>query len=323
VKGNVRFALVLAVSLLAIAPVSAENFRGEVIDIHVVENSDTGRYRLRAGQVLVVTVDPAYPFVSGIEFVVDPGDRSFQQEFSFSLFGSVDPPVDRGIANLVGVDLASSVLTGALPRSFTVPFVDSGSVSSAPGAVRTTPADPSTGAIAVQLVPIMKGMTSESVSRDVGVVVRPLIRQVGALRVRLDGEPDVVDRALDRLEIDVNGTAIDPEQLVELPPGIYRLRAVAGDLLDFTGNVGIEAGRIEVLTLPVEEPRANVRFNVPSIADVFWNGERVRGSTISAPPGTHTLVIRLGDFSVSRRVELEGDGRYRIGLDLDILVNRD
>lgn len=309
--------------LLLPAALRAENFRGETRDPVVIDNPGRLEFSLSAGQVLLVRPAEDYPFVTGIEIRVDVAANTIGQDYALSVFGSVDPPASAGINNLAGVELISTVLSASGRTTIVVPYLGSAGIAPVPGAATTDPTDPATGAVAVQLVPIMKGMTSEALDRSAPISIRPILRQVGGLRVILEGESTVVDRAASALRLEVDGRSFEPGTLLELPPGIYRLRATAADMLDYTGNVGIEVGRIEEITLPVEEPRAQVRFTIPSVAEVFFDGERVRGRSITVSPGTHTVLIRLGDFSVSRQVTLDRDGTYRIGLDLDILVNRD
>jgi len=322
-RGPWRILLSILLVLFTVSPVAAQNFRGETGDPTVIDGPEVREVRLSAGQVLLVLPDEDYPFVAGIAIRVESGASPVGQDYALSVFGSVDPPASPGINNLAGVELASTVLAASGRTTIVVPFQNSSGIASVPGAMVADSADPATGAVAVQLVPIMKGMSSEALGRSVPVQVRPILRPVGALRVRLAGDPGVVERARADLNLVIDGRPVETDVLLELSPGIYRLRATASDLLDYTGNVGIEMGRVEEVVLPVEEPQAQVRFAVPSVAEVFFDGERVRGRSITVPPGTHTVLIRLGDFSVSRQVALDRDGTYRIGLDLDISVNRD
>jgi hypothetical protein len=144
------------------------------------------------------------------------------------------------------------------------------------------------------------------------------------LVVSLSGEPDVVERAAGILTISLDGDPVSPDELMEVDPGIYRLEAQAGDFLAYTSNVGIERGRVRTVVLEATEPQATVRLSVPSVADVYWNGNLVVSRRdMSVSPGIHSLIVRLGDFSVSRKVELAANERYVIGIDLDILLNQD
>lgn len=321
-RATVRILQLVLLAVLIAPSVAAENFRGETLAPVTISGPDEIRYQLEAGQVILVLPDREYPFVAGVEIVVEPLG-SIGQDYALSVFGSVDPPSEEGLNNLAGVELRSTVLTATGRTILAVPYAGASDLSTSPGAIITPPTDPATGAIAIQLVPIMKGMSSGSLIRGISVRLRPILRPLGGIRVRLDGIPEVVARASDMITLEIDGRSIAPDELTELPPGIYRLRAFAGDLIDYTGNVGIELGRIEEIALLVQEPQALVHFAVPTVAEIFFDGQRIGGSSITVPPGTYTVLIRLGDFSVSRQVALDGDGTYRIGLDLDILVNRD
>ncbi len=303
--------------------VHADNFRGQTLEPLFFDGPSQQSIEIATGEVAIVQVDTNYPFIAGFEIVATPGPEGFGQDFALAVWGSVDPPSSVGMHNLVGVEVATTILTGRSRIAMAIPFRDVDGFSPPPGTTRTQAVNAGTGAIAVQLVPFMKGISPEALDRQISLQVRPILRPVGGILVRLQGEPTVVANARASLQLNIDGRDVRADEVLELPPGIYRVSARAGDLLDFTGNVGVEIGSIEILALTAAEPRAEVRFDVPSIAEVFWDGERVPNEGLSVPPGVHTVLIRVGDYSVSRQIAVEGDGTYRIGLDLDILMNQD
>ncbi|MFA7567904.1 MAG: hypothetical protein WCY01_12810, partial [Alkalispirochaeta sp.] len=185
-----------------------------------------------------------------------------------------------------------------------------------------TDVDPKIGAIGVQIVPTAKGMSQELLDTVFSLRLAPVLRPKGGLIVHLGGDEDAIPQAVEVLEIKVDGRTVKPEVIQEFDPGIYRLTAHAGDYLSYTANVGIERGRVREETLIIRRPRATVRINVPSVAEVFWNGELISPSEISVESGEHTLLIRLGDFSLSKKVYLEPNGDYQLGVDLDILLKQ-
>ncbi|MCG8481170.1 MAG: hypothetical protein MI724_18895, partial [Spirochaetales bacterium] len=278
-----------------------------------------------AGQVVLFGFERDIRFLDGIEITVTPR-RPFSSvgAFSLTVYGSVDRPDTDGIANLVGRALATAVLAGADTQTIAVPLGAAHGVGPERGRILATAADPRTGAVALHLVPAMKGMTVGAVEQVYEVEVHPILRPVGAIVVELVGDAELVSRARGLLDLTLDGESIVEGEIVERPPGIYRLDAMAGEIVRHVVNVGIEVGRIQRVTVEATEPRASIHFVVPSVAEVYWNGALLsEHRDLSVSPGVYALLVRLGDFSVSRQVTVEANREYEIEVGLDILVKED
>lgn len=319
-------ATLLLILVLVTPDATSQSFRGEVSRrVDLVANGSV-ELEMGAGQiVLLAPTEESRRFVNGVDIVVSSISPALPSgAFTVAVFGGVDVPAGDGYVNLAGTSLGTIPPSTGNRYRIHVPFSAGSRVSSEAGLTVTSPADLNTGPVAIQLVPIMKGMNEDALAATFRVEISPRLRPVGALIVSLSGDPSVVDRASSVLTVNLDGAPIQPDQLVELEPGIYRLEAEAGDFLEYTSNVGIERGRVRTVVLEATEPQATIRVSVPSVADVYWNGNLlVSRRDVSVSPGTHSLMVRLGDFSVSREVELAANERYVIGIDLDILLNQD
>jgi hypothetical protein len=318
--------ILLLILLLASHQLFAENFRGEISRRIDLDANGSTEVPIGAGEIILLAPsDESRRFVNGVDLVVASISPDLPSgAYTIAVYGGVDAPEEPGYVNLAGTSLGTIPPSRGNRYRIHVPFSSDTRVSSEAGLTITAPADLNTGPVAVQLVPIMKGMNDADLDATFRVEVSPRLRPVGALVVSLAGESAVVDRASEILTVRLDGSPVEPDQLLELEPGIYRLEAQAGDFLTYTSNVGIERGRVRQVVLEATEPRATIRVSVPSVADVYWNGSLLASRRdVSVSPGTHSLMIRLGDFSVSREVELAANERYVIGIDLDILLNQD
>lgn len=313
---------IAALTVFAAAEIPGQSFRGEVINREVVSVESVIEQTISSGDVLLFTIpEAALRFMTGVELTVSTNDPDGAPgSYSTAIYAAVDPPQENGVQNLAGQRLGTFPLTEPAGQRFFVPF---GAADSGAERGVTRAADPQIGDFAVQLVPIMKGMDSEALSTAYSVTITPRLRPIGALRIELDGNEDLLRRTRAELSITLNGDEIDEETVIERAPGIYRLEARAGDFLDTTANVGIEQGRLREIVLEPEEPAATIRVSVPSVAEVYWNGARVVDhDTFTAAPGEHSIMIRLGDFTVSRSIELDAHESYELAIDLDILMKR-
>ncbi len=309
--------------IAALSSPEAQSFRGNPVPVELpgpgsVETS------LGSGDVAVIAVPADSRFITGLDIRIRPATDAVIAPglFSVVVYAAVDAPATEGTVTIAGNRKARFPITSASSLPVVVSFSGAERQVVPAGTQLITDVDPKIGAIGVQIVPTAKGMSQELLDTVFSLRLAPVLRPKGGLIVHLGGDEDAIPQAVEVLEIKVDGRTVKPEVIQEFDPGIYRLTAHAGDYLSYTANVGIERGRVREETLIIRRPRATVRINVPSVAEVFWNGELISPSEISVESGEHTLLIRLGDFSLSKKVYLEPNGDYQLGVDLDILLKQ-
>lgn len=315
----------LIVLVLLAGTVSAQSFRGDVSERILLEADTARSVTLVAGQVLLVQLDPDDArFISGISIELTTPRSVTSGVLTAHMYAGVDPPPENGMSNLAGMSLGNIAIGPAPRQELLVPISGADPDQPRPGVARLSAADPSIGAIAVQIVPGMKSVDEDALRSPVTLTVRPQVRPVGGLLVELQAEASILEQARSIVELSIDGRTITAGQIAELPPGIYRLVAQAGELLNETVNVGIEQAELRRVVLRPREPVARVRLSVPTVADVYWNGSLVQPNGImEVAPGEHSIMIRMGDFSVSRQMTLLANDTYEVAIDLDILLNRD
>jgi hypothetical protein len=223
----------------------------------------------------------------------------------------------------------------------------------------TRPAATQTVPLLAQIVPVMKGLPERAMRARFRVTATPLIRNIGALRLFLlhpDGTLITDPRDYD-LEVRLDGGSLatagenaggtagdtsgggpggadgddrgdDRSRLGEeitLLPGLHRVAVRSEEFENESLTFGVERGRVTDLRVELQRPRSTLRVDAPEPAELFVNGERVGEGrrSLSLPPGEHTLLFRLGDYSVSRKIVIEPKQDYEISLSLDILVRED
>ncbi len=303
---------------------NAQSFRGNVILLEVPEPDNYVEISFGSGDVAVISVPDDQIFTSGLDIRVrPPSDRSFPPGmFSVVVYTAVDAPHEDGVVTIGGIQKERIPVSSSSSLPLVVTFTGADRPTVPAGTRLISDADPGIGDIGIQIVPTAKGMSQELLETIFTLRLAPVVRSKGGLIVHIDGEEKAVTEAMEVLSIFVDGEPLEAGAVGEFSPGIYRLTAEAGDYLSYTANVGVERGIIRELTLTARQPRARVRINVPSVAEVFWNGELISEKELSLEPGIHILLIRLGDFSLSRQVDLEPNGDYQLGVDLDILLKR-
>lgn len=324
-----RFPILLYLFVI-LGSVSGESFRGNVVGVFDVGPDSDSVLEMRGGDVFSFAVSPQEPYVDGFDLSIELSDEfpRIDGYFGVQFFVDVARPIQSGIANIDGRRIITVPVTGARQQFIRVPIRERGSFATRPD-MTVLPVTPLTDGFtyAAQLVPLMKGMPSAAMTATVSVTVRPVRAPVGGLVVHLVPENTDQDLSeqIDAANLLLDGSPVPPEELIELNPGIYHVELYSADFVDVNENVGIEAGTVTAISLLLEPPMAAVRFSIPSTGELFIDGRRVpRGTaTTELEPGEHTMLIRLGDFSVSRQVYLQPEQEYEIGVELDFFVRTD
>ncbi len=304
-------------------PMGAQSFRGEIAArVSVPLQDDAHSPSLGGGQVLIIqrAADPHWLEGLDISVSLEGDDPVPPGAYALVIFSDVDTTgePDDGFITMGGRQWASHPILSAAPVTTTIPIRN-----------RTTGHQPregieiASGEIALQIVPVMKGMPPSIANRQFTVSLTPRFSIRGGLAITLTGDPAVVAHAQELLEVRLDRVAVDADGLIVLDPGIYRVAVQAGNLLEQSRNVAIESASITTLAFEPLEPVARVRFSLPSVAEVFLDGVRIDSRVpLVREPGRHLMLIRLGDFTISRQMILEAHQEYEIGLDMDVLIRR-
>ncbi|SIQ20009.1 hypothetical protein SAMN05920897_10546 [Alkalispirochaeta americana] len=322
-------------SLAGISPSYSQSFRGEVQALERISSAEPLEILLEGGAVLLLLGQEEFPYLQGLRIIADPLPRGMPPGgFSLLVFGDVDPPHEEllqdapGHLSLAGRSLARIPLNPERRESLTIelapprPFPG----EAAPGlSAATATSSFSRGAIALQILPATKGFLPRHDEHAHRLRIEPIVAPFGGILVEMEGDASLMEKASPLLSLSLDGENLQPETATFLSPGIYQLQAQAGEYLQHRQNIGIEEAVTTRITLQPHEPRSFLTFQVPSVAEVFLDGEPLSADSekpLEHPPGLYLLFIGLGDFFISRSILLEPHGEYEIGLDLDVLIRK-
>lgn len=320
-------------TLYSLFPVQGQALRGEVTAMETISSAEPMEFHLEGGTVVLLLGQEDFPYLQGLRITAAPLPRGYPPGgFSLLVFGDVDPPPKElledtpGYVSLSGRRLARIPLHPGHSETVTI-----GITSSRPATGETIPAlddvsataDLSRGALALQMVPAAKGFLPGRGDYSHLLRVEPVVPPLGGVVIDLDGDEALLEETRPLLSLSLEGREIFPGTLSFLAPGIYQLEARAGQYLKHLQNVGVERATTTRIILEPHEPRSFLVFRLPSVAEVFLDGELLplHGETpLERPPGRYMLFIGLGDFFISRSVLLKPHKRYEVGLDLDVLI---
>ena len=91
-------------------------------------------------------------------------------------------------------------------------------------------------------------------------------------------------------------------------------------------SFGISKGERTVLNLEMEKAVSFLVVEAPGNTGVFYDGEKLpfpAQNRFEVQEGEHILLFRLGDYKLSKKIEVAPGKTYKISLLLDILMQED
>ena len=324
-----RYLTTLAAMLILASPVTSESLRGPLAAELAVTPLESAAAELGLEGIVLITIEGDVRFLDAIDIeLTSPATvGEHPGALVFSILGPVGIDARSGILSVVGPEVLRRPLVRGGKTFYQVVLHEGADPASPPAATRIEHVvSPSMFPIALTVVSRMKGLSPAMQQSVFTISARPVAREVGSMRVRYiheDGSHYDPDGGRDpefSLSLDERPIEIDDEYLVE--PGLHRLRLRSERYQDQDLTVGVDRGREVSVEMPLQLALATVSYIAPSEGSVYINGQLQEGTTgdFTVPPGEHTIVVVVGDHTVTRRFRVEERRSYSISVTMDIAI---
>ncbi len=311
------------IALLAV-PVSSEQIRGELahsIFIDEQYNSVTASVGLRE----LIGIDFASDeYLRGIVIEISTPDAvlQFRESFMLSLIADISPELSTETVRYNG----TKVYNRAFPKfrrtfiDLPLDFSDSWERSSLNSVILNPSPDAEDYPLLMTIDPVMKGIPSHISSSSFEITLTPVLIEKGALSLKFSPS-----EAAGTIEIRIdNRQAALTNGTLYLTPGIHTLDILSEEFLPYSQSFGIEQAKTTNLDIELVPATSSIRFDAPDEAIVFFDGREIDTDAQGAfetDPGEHVVLVRIGDYSVSKKIDIKGGKNYKVSLFFDILIN--
>ncbi|MGM0673098.1 MAG: hypothetical protein ACQETQ_00230 [Spirochaetota bacterium] len=328
-------ALVLLSLALSWYSFGQNQVRGRLTTELTVEPSNTDGVEapLRAERLAAISIDQELAFLKGIQLEIRVPDvvRESGGGFALYLYGDVSPAPSSGRRQYEGRQISSENIPNTSRFFMSVPVSGEHRLKqTADTHVVDSVVPPDQFPLLMTILPVMKGMPDDAMSAEFSITAKPLLLDVGAAQFRiLDPEgTDILESAgsLREFQLFLDGEQRDYDgEPFFLAPGLHRVSLESARFENQRRTFGVERGAVSEVQLQLEEPQSSVSFEAPQDVTLFVDGEEVdhTSSGFTLSPGDHTVTFQIGEYTVSRRIEVEPKKSYEISLSLDILISED
>ena len=309
----------------------SDNIRGQVKSIVTI---DSVPYRadeisLSSENIFAIVLNnrEIQPIKIQLEIRLSETLRDYPNTFALFFYNNVTPLPGENISNYRG-NLVKYVVLPRTSKHFIDIYIAKQPTRSEliPGTDNIFPGDfkNSFFPMFVTMLPVMKGIPNQLLNESITVKVTPFFPEVGTLsinvfeRTRSSSSGSNLNRLTDyKLYID-NNLHNNSDNIV-LPTGIKRVRIEKDGYNTFQESVVIRNNEKSSITAYLTNESPYLIIQAPPEAEIFINGIHYRQREFSnLSVGEHTLVFKLGEYSISRKIRLENGKRYLIDILLDI-----
>lgn len=315
--------LPLLLGLLLGAPAAAEDFRTLVgSSIALPQDAQGVLVSLAYNEALGISWPKDLPFVQGFEIEVkSPASAlSMPGSIAWEMWKEVDPLPDKTRYGYSGERILTQVLPARAGVVYQIPTRGDNDLQSSPYAtVLPTVVDPGAFPFLFRLIPITKGSTPELERSRFTLRVRPLFTEEGGLRLSFKYPVGLEKGAFD---LQIDGAAADPTGLIVLKPGSHSLHISSTLYREESRSFAVEQGKVLDLAVELEDTTPLLIIEAPDSALISLDGVKLDRSknSFAVEPGDHSILCRIGDYSLSRKFTAYRGKSYRMVLSIDLAV---
>lgn len=321
---NGKAALAAAALVLLPSLLPAENIRGPLRANETVSATNTGASAvLGIDDLLGLSLEDKHHFINGIEVVVQipPSARQYPNLIALFIYKNVHPTPSAGTVEYTGSRAAFVVLPSA-PRAYIDIPIHEGTVGgSAATTVIPSVVRPEEFPLILSILPVAKGLPSGVSESTFSVSVAPILADRGLLRL------DITDNGgppKNSYSLSIDDEPVTPQSDgYVLSSGLHHLQITSDSYKSIYRTFGIDKGQTTRIALRLESVVPRLSFEAPQTAEIFLDGRKldpVPRTPIEVSEGEHTVIVRVGNYSLTKKFTVVRGKSYKISLFLDILV---
>ncbi|MCL2764058.1 MAG: hypothetical protein FWD40_02105 [Treponema sp.] len=305
----------------------AESFRTEVDGTIEVtpERTSEGPISIGINSAVIIDLGAEARFLRGIELEITAPQMWLQYQGSLVMlmYNSLSPQAASGIADMAGNRIAFDPLPSRLRIVYQIPIrpqhgLRTTTTVSVPSAI----AQPATFPIMFRLMQVAKGLPDEFERIRFNLVARPILSDEGAVRLIPRFPPQLRNRPFTVL-INDNVISNISEQIM-LKEGENHLVVLSDDYRNISHRFVVERARVTDLIIELQDPTPIIIFEAPQNAQIFLNNSQIRNrDSVTVEPGAHEVRFQVGDYTVTRNLNVQRGKTYRVALAVDLNIHEE
>ncbi|HUX37660.1 MAG TPA: hypothetical protein VMV44_07115 [Rectinemataceae bacterium] len=304
-------------------PLAAEDFRTLIgATVALPQDPQGVKVSVAYNEAIGITWSKDLLFVQGFEIEVKSPAAALAMpgSMAWEMWKNVDPVPDKTHYGYGGDRILTQVLPARAGVAYQIPTRGDNSLKDGPfSTLLPTVVDPASFPFVFRLIPITKGSTPELERERFSVKIRPLFTDEGGLRIAFK-YPVGVEKG--DVAVQIDGSDVDPSGLLVLKPGSHALHVSSAVYREESRSISIDQGRVLDLGIELEDTTPLLLVEAPDSAVILLDGAKLERTKTSfaVEPGEHSILCRIGDYSLTRKFTAYRGKTYRMVLAIDLAI---
>jgi len=311
---------------LSPVPARAESFRALVtgsLDLSA-SGPEGSAANMGTGDSVVVNLGKDTRFLRGVELeLTAPQDwLAYRGSLAMQIYADLDRRPSGGTNDLEGRRVAFDPLPNKVKSVYQIPVRPQHGLRTSPYAtVLPVPVLPSSFPVLFRLTAIIKGMSEELENMTFSLSAKPILSDEGAVKINYRYPQQLRGRQFTVLIDDVVIENLAEERLIR--EGEHHLAVLSEDYRNESRRFVVERAKTTDLLIDLQDPTPLIVFEAPENARIFLNNNPVSrdGGPIPVDPGTHEARIQIGDYVLTKTINVQRGKTYKVALSVGIDIN--
>lgn len=315
-----------------------ENVRGLIVDeAHIKTISgyeQTLEIALEEAAAIYIESNSQFLTALQLELILSATMKNYSDSFGIAVYKKVNPQPQKGLRFFT----AERVFFHYLPYQnriyINLPLLRSAINDTAATGSFTLeePLEMEDFPLIVSMIPLMKGIPASVIDNKFYLNIKPILMKEGSLKVEitLPGHSqmsDTTEKVDEIFQLYIDGQKIiEPFFLPAIESGIHRLKISSSLFKEVNGTFTIEPAQEKVLQFELQKSQSFLNITIPRGSEIYLDGVKLSPpqiNNISLSEGSHTVIIKIGDYSISKKINVVAGKNYNLSVIFDIIIEED
>jgi hypothetical protein len=323
--------LILLCYLFVFASVFAETIRGPVVDTIVIEGEAGFKKQiaLTASDLVILSLGDNRRFLKGLQLEISLSDilKRYSDCFALEIYHTVTPEPGSGSVEYTGRRVFFEVLPVFNKVYVNIPMgKNNNNTGYLPPDrfVLTSGILEKNFPLLISIQTVMKGVPDSVLEKSFYIGLEPELEKKGVLQLTLKKPAGFEQEGYEVMVDDIVLENIESEYVFDT--GIHSLRVRSVSFKEENTSFSIEAGKTTRVELVLQRSKPLLTIDMIEGTSFYLDGEKlnlVSGEEMVINEGTHTVVIKIGNQTITKKIDVLSGKRYNISLIFDIKVKED
>jgi len=311
---------------LSPVPAWAESFRALVagsVDLSA-SNPEGSTVTLGSNGSVLVNLGKDTRFLRGVELELTAPQSwlAYRGSLAMLVYAELDHQPAKGINDIEGRRVVFDPLPSRVKNIYQIPIRSQHGLRTSPYAVVIQGSVlPPSFPILFRLMAIIKGLNEELENMSFTLTAKPIFSDEGAVKISYRYPQQLRGRQFTVLIDDV--VIENPAEERLLKEGEHHLVVLSEDYRNESRRFMVERAKTIDLVIELQDPTPLIIFESPENARIFLNNNPIPrdGGPIPVEPGVHEARFHIGDYTLTKTINVQRGKTYKIAISVGIDVD--